>query len=100
MTTLTHSKCLRHWRTSCGHNLDLLRGFARIDRLLNNSAKAATEQKHKDAVQELDAALAWPGKFAQKETEHCAKRQPSGTRRGFRARRKRMAVASCTKSMT
>ncbi len=40
------------------HNLDLLRSFARIDRLLSNGAKAAREQKHKDAVQELDSALA------------------------------------------
>jgi hexosaminidase len=38
--------------------LDLLRGFARIDRLLNSGAKAAGERKHKDAVREFDSALA------------------------------------------
>jgi hexosaminidase len=40
------------------HNLDFLRGIARIDRALTASANAARDQKHKNAVQSLDSALA------------------------------------------
>jgi len=40
------------------HNLDLLHSLARIDRALANSAKTAREQHPKDAVRDLDSALA------------------------------------------
>jgi hexosaminidase len=39
------------------HNLDLLRGFAKVDRSLAASAKAARDQKPKDAVRAVDNAL-------------------------------------------
>ncbi len=40
------------------HNLDLLHSLARIDRALANSAKTAREQHPKEAVRDLDSALA------------------------------------------
>jgi hypothetical protein len=40
------------------HNLELLRGFAHIDRSLSTGGKAAREQKHREALQSIDAALA------------------------------------------